>query len=116
MSQLARAQDAGAPVGDDVRQLMHDGLERELPRPSTGKPEWPRAEVPPALPALKVEPGSQRIDAMAERVRLDASTRARAGAEEKQTTPDNLPAASQSRTKAAKANPTPPTRPIPPRP
>ncbi|MDP1825543.1 MAG: hypothetical protein Q8L48_19950 [Archangium sp.] len=108
--------DAGAQV-DVVKQLMREGLERELPSPSTARPQWPRAEAPRAQPpALRPEPGSKRVESMAERVRQDATARARAVAEERRTTPDNTPGTSQSRTRAAKAATPAPPRPVPPRP
>lgn len=109
--------DAGVAV-DEVRQLMREGLEKNLPAPSAhARPEWPRAEAArPPSPPSGTRPGEQRLDAMAERLHKDASARIHDLAEEKRTTPDNQPGASQTRTKAAKtATPTPP-RPIPPRP
>ena len=117
LAPLARAQsDAGA---DDVRQLMKEGMERQLPAPSThARPEWPRAEASLRAPSPGSDPSAARLDAMAERVRQDATARAHASgvAEERRTTPDNQPGASQSRTKAAKAATPGPPRPNPPRP
>lgn len=118
LAPLARAQGDAGPAPDEVRQLMREGLERALPAPSPhARPEWPRAEAPaPRAPPPGAELGARRLQAMAERVRQDASARARAVAEERRTTPDNQPGASQSRTRAAKAaNPAPP-RPTPPKP
>lgn len=98
--------DAGVAV-DEVRQLMHEGLEKHLPAPAAhARPEWPRAEAarPPAPPRA-ANPGAPRIDAMAERLHKNASARIHDLAEEKRTTPDNQPGASQTRTKAAKTAP-----------
>lgn len=117
LAPFAWAQGDGGAAPDEVRQLMKEGLERALPVPSTHtKPEWPRAEAPPRAPPPGAEVGARRLDAMAERVRQDASARARAVAEEKRATPDNQPGAAQSRTKAAKAASPGPPRPTPPRP
>jgi hypothetical protein len=106
LPQLAFAQaDAGA-VLDEVRQLMKEGLERDLPSPSPrGKPEWPQPErkKQDVGPTLKNEPGSRRVEALSERVRTEASSRASAVAEERRTVPDNQPGVGQSRTRAAKA-------------
>ena len=106
LPQLAFAQaDAGA-VPDEVRQLMKEGLERDLPSPSPrGKAEWPQPEPKKqgVGPTLKNEPGARRVEALSERVRNEASSRASAVAEERRTVPDNQPGVGQSRTRAAKA-------------
>ena len=115
LAPLARAQRDAGP--DEVRQLMKEGMERQLPAPSThAHPDWPRAEAPPR--PSPPDQREQRLDSMAERVRQDATARARAAgaAEERRTTPDNQPGASQSRTKAAKAATPGQPRPNPPRP
>lgn len=118
-SRLVIAQgDVGATPLDQARQLMKDGLEREVPAPSQGKPEWPRAEGNrSAIPATSGDSAARRVEALSDRARSDASLRARALAEERSTAPDNQPGVSQSRTRAAKTvGPPPPARPRPPRP
>ena len=112
LPQLVRAQgDAGSPL-DEAGQLMREGLDRDLPPPSTRPVRWPTAEGPHphALP-----PGAAKVDALTERVRHEASIRARALAEERRIAPDDQPGVGQSRTRAAKAV-GPPSRPRPPRP
>lgn len=115
LPQLGWGQDGGAPV-DEARKLMRDALERDVPAPSVQKrPEWPRAELAPRVPA---PPGAatskERLDALSERVKNDAALRARSVAEERRTVPDNQPGVGQSRTRAAKAQG--PAKPRPPRP
>ena len=113
LPQVGRTEEAArSPVLEEARQLMNESLERELPEPTPkGRAQWPTAtEGARAVP--QGEPGA-RLQALSERVRNEASTRARALAEERRTVPDNQPGAAQSRTRAAKAiGP----RPKPPRP
>lgn len=103
LPQLGRTEGDGGPLIDEVRQLMNEGLERDLPSPSPhAAPQWPTAsEAPRAVP--RGEPGAARVQALTERVRNEASIRARALAEERRTVPDNQPGAGQARTRAAKA-------------
>jgi hypothetical protein len=103
------------PVLEEARALMHEGLERDLPAPTTrGPPQWPSAV--PQVPPKKNEdgaPGQLKKDTLGERVRNEASTRARIAAEERRASPENNQGAGQNRTKAAKeAGP----KPRPPRP
>lgn len=113
LPQLGWGQDGGAEA---VRQLMKEGLEREVPAPTLHPhPEWPRAEVAPVAPRPPGATTSQeRLDALSDKVKNDAALRARSVAEERRTVPDNQPGVSQSRTRAAKAQG--PAKPRPPRP
>jgi hypothetical protein len=98
----SRSEDAPAPSEalSEAKVLMQQGLERELPAPSPkGPPQWPAAAAP--RPAAQ-ERGA-KLDALGERVRNEASLRARAAAEERRASPDNQPGVGQSRTRAAKS-------------
>jgi hypothetical protein len=94
----SRGEDA-SPALSEAKALMREGLERELPSPTVrGPPDWP---VPSARP-----PGQERkekLEALGERVRNEASLRARTAAEERRAAPDNQPGVGQSRTRAAKS-------------
>lgn len=107
----AYAQDGGVP--DEAKALMKEGLEREVPTPSprSGAPTWPTPQQ--AEGARRRDVRAQ--DALLDKARLDAASRARTMAEEKRTTPEQQPATGQARTNAAKSPVTPP-RPQPPRP
>ena len=102
LPQVGRTEELN-PVLDEARLVMNEGLARELTVPTLeGRAQWPTAdEAARAVP--RGEPGAKRIEALGERVRNEASTRARALAEERRTVPDNQPGAAQSRTRAAKA-------------
>ena len=122
LSRVAIAQgDAGggSPL-DQARQLMKEGLEREVPAPAAPaahrQPEWPRPEGAQKAPAAPADSVDRRVEALSERARNDANLRVRALAEERRTLPDNQPGISQSRTRAAKTAGPPPIRPRPPRP
>jgi hypothetical protein len=90
------------PVLEEARALMHEGLERDLPAPTPrGPPQWP--SVTPTVPPKKEDaPGQLKKDALGERVRNEASLRARAAAEERRSSPENNQGVGQSRTRAAK--------------
>ena len=100
LPQIGRTEEAEL---QEARRLMIEGLERDLTAPTMrGPPQWPASsERPRAVP--RGEPGAARLEKWGERVRNEASTRARALAEERRTVPDNQPGAAQSRTRAAKA-------------
>ncbi|MDP3154220.1 MAG: hypothetical protein Q8N23_16205 [Archangium sp.] len=104
LPEVGRTEEAAiSPELREARRLMFEGLERDLTAPTMrGPPQWPTAdEAARAVP--RGEPGAKRVEALGERVRNEASTRARALAEERRTVPDNQPGAAQSRTRAAKA-------------
>ncbi len=115
LSQRGWAQDGGVP-SDEVRALMKEGLEREVPAPSLQhRPEWPRPEVtPPGQREQGNATSQERLDALSEKIKSDATLRARSVAEERRTVPDNQPGVGQSRTRAAKVQG--PVKPRPPRP
>jgi hypothetical protein len=94
----SRGEDPKSPALDEAKVLMQEGLERELPAPTVkGPPQWPavRSEAAPQ------ERG--KLETLGERVRNEASLRARAAAEERRASPENQPGVGQSRTRAAKS-------------
>jgi hypothetical protein len=108
--------DEPSPVPEEARTLMKEGLERELPSPTPrGPPQWPSATPAPKDPK-EVAPGQQKKDkdTLGERLRNEASLRARAAAEERRAAPENNQGPGQSRTRAAKGEgPKPPRPPKP---
>ena len=100
----ALAQSDAGPALDEARRVMKEGLERDVPAPTPhGKQEWPRPPESRVAPqGSRAEPGARGAE-MSERVRNEASLRARAAAEERRAEPDDQPGVGQSRTRAAKA-------------
>ena len=114
LPQSARTEGTESPALQEARLLMTEGLERELPAPVLrGPPQWPNL-VDGKRPPQRDERGGPKLDALGERVRNEASVRARALAEERRAEPDNQQGIGQSRTKAAKGMG--PNKPKPPRP
>ncbi len=112
LPQLGRSEEAVSPALQEARVVMREGLERELPAPNLrGPPEWPRPTQ-----GARNEARPDKNEALGERVRNEASLRARASAEERRTVPYNQPGVGQSRTKAAKGLGPPDKQPRPPRP
>ena len=113
LPQVGQTQDAQSPALEEARLLMTEGLERDLPAPVLrGPPQWPLVDG--KRPAPREERVGPKLDALGERVRNEASVRARALAEERRAQPDNQPGVGQSRTRAAKGMG--PNKPKPPRP
>jgi hypothetical protein len=108
-----------SPELQEARLLMTEGLERELPSPALrGPPQWPSAVGAQRPAPLRDLPGKGKpgeLGELSEKVRNEASLRARALAEERRAAPDNQPGVGQSRTRAAKGL-GPPLKPKPPRP
>lgn len=89
------------PMLDEAKGLMREGLERELPSPAPrGPAQWPSPKPAPVQPE-KGEPPKK--DALGERLRNEASLRARTAAEERRAAPENSQGAGQNRTRAAKS-------------
>lgn len=94
----SRAEDS--PVLGEAKALMQEGLERELPAPTVkGPPQWPAAAERPAA----AQERGRKLEALGERVRNEASLRARAAAEERRAAPENQQGVGQARTRAAKS-------------